>query len=338
MVPRTVWSLPSLLVAVLALDDVLPFNLGIPGQVFGAPPEVLGGRYRTAVCSPGRRVRTAGGLVLQTEHDLDLLASADIVMLPGTEPVVDVVADEVVDALRAAHARGARLASLCTGAFVLAATGLLDRRQGAPHWMYADELTRRHPAVDVRPEVLFIDDGSLLTSAGLAAGIDLCLHIVRADHGAEVANRCARYLVSAPHRSGGQAQYIDRPVAPLSTSGLATTQAWLLDRLHQDVTIDQMAAHAGMSRRSFTRRFRAETGTTPLQWLLTQRILLAQRLLETTDHGIEWIAQACGVRTGPMLRRHFRAVTGTTPVAYRQAFSHRSGIEGADTDTTRARP
>ncbi|WP_300008189.1 helix-turn-helix domain-containing protein [Pseudonocardia sp.] len=309
-------------VAVLAVEDVVPFNLGIPGQVFGAPASVLGDRYQHSVCAPGGRVRTSGGLVLQTEHGLDLLQRADLIILPGTDPITTEVPDEVLDSLRAAHGRGARLASLCTGAFILAATGLLDGRQAATHWFYAPELAARHPAIEVRPEVLFIDDGQLLTSAGLAAGIDLCLHIVRADHGAEVANRCARYLVAAPHRPGGQSQYIERPVSPALLNPLAATQTWLLDHLDRDVTINQMAGHAGMSRRSFTRRFRVETGTTPLQWLLDQRIMLARRLLETTDRSVDQVAEECGMRTGPMLRRHFRAVTGTTPTAYRQTFSH----------------
>lgn len=312
------------LVAVLALEGVVPFNLGVPGQVFGAPASVLGERYTPLVCSPDRRIRTCEGLVLHTEHGLELLASADLIVLPGTEPVATDVRADVLDALHAAHARGARLASLCTGAFVLAATGLLDGRRAATHWLYTDALAARHPAIDVQPEVLFIDDGQVLTSAGLAAGIDMCLHIVRSDHGAEVANRCARYLVAAPHRPGGQAQYIEAPMPSLSANPLAATQAWLLDHLARDMTINQMAAHAGMSRRSFTRRFRTETGTTPLQWLLDQRILLARRLLESTDRSIDQIAQDCGMRTGPMLRRHFRTVTGTTPTAYRQTFTHRS--------------
>ena len=252
---RTVQAMP-VFVAVLAVEDVVPFNLGIPGQVFGAPASVLGDRYQHSVCAPGGRVRTSGGLVLQTEHGLDLLQRADLIILPGTDPITTEVPDEVLDSLRAAHGRGARLVTLCTGAFILAATGLLDGRQAATHWFYASELAARHPAIDVRPEVLFIDDGQLLTSAGLAAGIDLCLHIVRADHGAEVANRCARYLVAAPHRPGGQSQYIERPVSPALLNPLAATQAWLLDHLDRDVTINQMAGHAGMSRRSFTRRFR----------------------------------------------------------------------------------
>lgn len=313
------------LVAVLALENVVPFNLGVPGQVFGAPTAELAGRYELLVCSPGRKVRTCEGLIVHTEHGLELLAAADLVILAGTAPVATDVRGDVLDALHAAYERGARLVSLCTGAFVLAAAGLLDGRRATTHWLYTDDLATRFPSIDVQPGVLFIDDGQLLTSAGLAAGIDLCLHIVRSDHGAEVANRCARYVVSAPHRPGGQAQYIEAPVPLLSIDPLAAAQGWMLDQLDQDISLDQMATHSGMSRRTFTRQFRNATGTTPLQWLLDQRILHARRLLECTDRSIDQVAADCGMHNGTSLRRHFRAVTGTTPSAYRETFTHRSG-------------
>ncbi|HEY2833820.1 MAG TPA: helix-turn-helix domain-containing protein [Sporichthyaceae bacterium] len=314
------------LVVVVALENVVPFNLGVPGQVFGAPTAELAARYELAVCSPGHKVRTCEGLIVHTEHGLEILTSADVIILAGTAPVAVDIRPDVRDALRAAYSRGARLVSLCTGAFVLAAAGLLDGRRATTHWLYSDELAARYPAIDVQPEVLFIDDGQVLTSAGLAAGIDLCLHIVRSDHGAEVANRCARYVVSAPHRPGGQAQYIEAPVPALSIDPLAATQAWMLDHLDQDLSLDRMATHAGMSRRSFTRRFRNETSTTPVQWLLDQRILHARRLLECTDRSVDQVAEDCGMHNGTALRRHFRSATGTTPSAYREAFTHRSQV------------
>lgn len=320
---HTLRAMPAL-VAVLALPNVVPFNLGVPGQVFGAPTAELAGRYELLVCSPGRKVRTCEGLILQTEHGLEVLARADLIILAGTAPVTVEVRPDVAGALHAAYARGARLVSLCTGAFVLAATGLLDGRRATTHWLYSEDLASRYPTIDVQPEVLFIDDGQVLTSAGLAAGIDLCLHIVRSDHGAEIANRCARYVVSAPHRPGGQAQYIEAPVPTVLVNPLAATQGWMLDHLDHDISLDDMAVHAGMSRRTFTRRFRSETGTTPLQWLLDQRILYARRLLESTDRSIDQVAESCGMRNGTMLRRHFRAVTGTTPSAYRETFTLRS--------------
>jgi transcriptional regulator GlxA family with amidase domain len=318
------------LVAVLALPDVVPFNLGVPGQVFGGPVAELIGCYELAICGPGRRVRTCEGFIVHAEHGLELLARADLVIVAGTDPVALEVRPDVLNALRAAYTRGARLISLCTGAFVLAAAGLLDGRRATTHWLYTDDLAARFPAIDVAPEVLFIDDGQVLTSAGLAAGIDLCLHIVRSDHGAEIANRCARYVVSAPHRPGGQAQYIEAPVPTLAMNPLVATQSWMLDHLDQDITLDQLATHAGISRRSFTRRFRSETSTTPLQWLLDQRILHARRLLECTDRSIDQVAEDCGMHNGTSLRRHFRTATGTTPSAYRETFTHRSSRSDAE--------
>jgi transcriptional regulator GlxA family with amidase domain len=212
------------------------------------------------------------------------------------------------------------MVTICTGAFVLAAAGLLDGRRATTHWYYAARLAERHPAITVEPDVLFVDEGEVMTSAGVAAGIDLCLHIVRCDHGADVANAAARRIVVAPHRSGGQAQFIDRPVAGPAGTTLAATRAWMLERLPDALTVADMAAHAGYSERTFARRFRAETGTTPLQWLLSQRVLEARRLLEECDLPVEAIAWRCGFGTAASLRDHFRRATATTPTAYRRAF------------------
>jgi transcriptional regulator GlxA family with amidase domain len=301
-------------VAVLAVPGVVAFDLATPCHVF----EIVRPRaYRVAVCGAGRV--SAGAFDIVPPHGLDVLRNADTVVVPG----VDVVEDfdpEVLDALRAAADRGARMVSICTGAFVLAAAGLLDGRRATTHWYYAARLAERHPAVTVEPDVLFVDEGAVLTSAGVAAGIDLCLHIVRSDHGAEVANAAARRIVVAPHRSGGQAQFIDRPVAGPAGTTLAATRAWMLERLPDALTVADMAAHAGYSERTFARRFRAETGTTPLRWLLAERVLAARRMLERTDAPVETVASACGFGTATGLREHFARACATTPTAYRAAF------------------
>jgi len=304
-------------VAVLALADVVAFDLSTPAQVFGNEPE----RYAFTACGVrAGRVPTTTGFALDVPRGLDALADADTILVPGLRPVQWPPPADALDALRAAHARGARVASICTGAFVLAHAGLLDGRRATTHWSYAAQLTERYPAITVDPGVLYVDEGDVLTSAGVAAGIDLCLHLVRRDHGAEVANAVARRIVVAPHRDGGQAQFVEAPVPVAEEHGLEPTRAWATQRLREPLTVAAMARHAACSERTFARRFRAETGTTPLQWLLGQRVLHARRLLEATDLPVEHVADAAGFGTAASLRAHFRRATATTPLAYRRTF------------------
>jgi transcriptional regulator GlxA family with amidase domain len=266
-------------------------------------------------------VATETGFDVLVPHGLEALDRADTVVVPGIGDRAWPIADAPLAALRAAAERGARVASICTGAFVLAAAGLLDGRRATTHWRYAERLAREFPAVAVDPDVLYVDEGDVLTSAGVAAGIDLCLHIVRRDHGARVANAVARRIVVAAHRGGGQAQFVERPLPDdAGGDGLAPTRAWMEERLAQSLTVEQMARHAGYSARSFARRFVAETGTTPLQWLIARRVAEAQRLLEGTDLAIEEVAARAGFGTAVGLRQHFARVAGTAPTAYRRAF------------------
>jgi transcriptional regulator GlxA family with amidase domain len=304
-------------VTVLALADVVAFDLSTPAQVFGNEP----GRYAFSTCAArAGSVPSTTGFAIDIPCGLEDVARADTLIVPGLRPTSWPPPAAVLDALRAAHARGARVASICTGAFVLAEAGLLDGRRATTHWAHADRLARRYPAVTVDPEVLWVDEGDVLTSAGVAAGIDLCLHLVRRDHGAEVANATARRIVVAPHRDGGQAQFLEAPLPAAGESGLAPTRAWALERLRAPLTVAEMARHAGCSDRTFARRFRAETGTTPLQWLLGQRVLHARRLLEATDLPVEDVADEAGFGTAASLRSHFRRSTATTPLAYRRTF------------------
>jgi transcriptional regulator GlxA family with amidase domain len=309
-------------VVALALPNVVAFDLSVPAQVFGREDE---GLYGFEACSlrPGK-VPTTTGFSLHVQRGLEALADADTVLVAGFSPTSRPPANEVLAALRAAHARGARVGSICTGAFALAHAGLLDGRRAATHWAYAERLAERFPAVEVDDLVLYIDEGDVVTSAGVAAGIDLCLHLVRRDHGVEAANAIARRIVVAPHRDGGQAQFVDAPLPPVAGRGLAPTRAWALDRLHEPLTVAAMAEHACCSERTFARRFRAETGTTPLQWLLRQRVLQARRLLEATDLPVEDVADRAGFGTATSLRSHFRRATATTPLAYRRTFRGRA--------------
>jgi transcriptional regulator GlxA family with amidase domain len=309
-------------VAALALPDVVAFDLSVPAQVFGREDE---GLYAFEACGvrPGK-VPTTTGFSLHLDRGLEALTEADTVLIAGFAPVSMPPPLAVVEALRAAHARGARVGSICTGAFALAHTGLLDGRRATTHWAYAERLAERHPAVQVDAGVLYIDEDDVVTSAGVAAGIDLCLHLVRRDHGVEAANAIARRIVVAPHRDGGQAQFVDAPLPPAAGRGLARTRAWTLHHLHEPLTVAAMARHAGVSERTFARRFRAETGTTPLQWLLRQRVLHARRLLEATDMPVEDVADRAGFGTATSLRSHFRRVTSTTPLAYRRTFRGRA--------------
>jgi transcriptional regulator GlxA family with amidase domain len=309
-------------VVALALPRVVAFDLSVPAQVFGRPDENL---YAFEACGlRAGKVPTTTGFSLHVERGLEALAEADTVLVPGFAPVSAPPPSRVLEALRAAHARGARIGSICTGAFALAHTGLLDGRRATTHWAYAERLAEWHPAVEVDARVLYIDEDDVVTSAGVAAGIDLCLHLVRRDHGVEAANAIARRIVVAPHRDGGQAQFVEAPLPPTAGRGFAATRAWALERLREPLTVAAMAAHAGCSERTFARRFRAETATTPLQWLLRQRVLHARRLLEATDLPVEDVADRAGFGTATSLRAHFRRATATTPLAYRRTFRGRA--------------
>jgi transcriptional regulator GlxA family with amidase domain len=248
------------------------------------------------------------------------IARADLVVVPSSDNLDANPHPELIEALRVARGRGVRVAALCTGAFVLAAAGLLDGRVATTHWMHADELARRYPEVDVRPGILYVDEGDVLTSAGKTAALDLCLHLVRRDLGAAAANGVARQLVVPAHRSGGQAQFIAAPSEPRRTHGLASTLDWARSRLDQPITVRDLAGHAGLSTRQLARRMHAELQAGPLHWLHQQRILRAQELLERTDASVEQIAVSCGMGTAATLRRHFRRVVGVSPTSYRATF------------------
>jgi transcriptional regulator GlxA family with amidase domain len=302
-------------VVALALPTVVAFDLSIGAQVFGYRGESAYD-FAVATATPGP-VPTTTGFALLVEAGLEALEQADTVLVPGYEETGRPLDPDVIGALRAADGRGARMVSICTGAFALARAGALDGRRATTHWSYTAQLAELFPSVTVEPDVLYVDEGRVLTSAGVAAGIDLCLHIVRRDFGTRLANAIARRIVVAPHRAGGQAQYVAQPVAAEPGGGLESTRSWALERLHEPLTVRRLAHHAGYSERSFARHFRAETGTTPLQWMVGQRVLEARRLLESTSLPIEIVAERCGFGTSASLREHFRRATGTTPSAYR---------------------
>ncbi|MFD8204686.1 helix-turn-helix domain-containing protein [Streptomyces sp. NPDC059701] len=310
-------------VALAVTDGMLHFELALAHEAFGsAPAGVPGPWYDVVVCGPGA-VR-AGRFGLEPDHGLDRLRHADTVIVPGWADVDEDPPAELVDAVRAAHEAGARVASLCTGAFVLAAAGLLDGLRATTHWAHTDVLAARYPRVKVDPDVLYVDNGSVLTSAGKAAAMDLCLHLVRLDHGSSVANTAARRLVVPPQRDGGQAQFVTTPVPAPDNHPLAELFPWVLERLDRPLTVEDLARRAGMSSRHLGRHFRAATGTTPLQWLLTQRIRHAQVLLETTDDSVDSVAEATGMGTATTLRRHFNRTVGVPPDTYRRTFRSRA--------------
>jgi AraC family transcriptional activator FtrA len=311
-------------VVVLGYDGMSPFELGVATEVFAlARPELdVAWWYSFELCAerPGR-LGALGGFAIEAPHGVEALARADTIIVPGSADVHGDPADAVLDALRAAHARGARLVSICSGAFVLAAAGLLDGLTAATHWRYAALLHSRFPRVDVDPDVLYRDHGQILTSAGTAAGIDLCLHIVRLDHGADIANRVARRMVIAPHRDGGQAQFIEQPV-PTTGNGdpIAGAIAHALDHLDEPLDVDALARVAHLSSRQFSRRFRAATGTSPARWLIEQRIHASLPLLEHDPRGIEALGSAVGFSSPASYRQHFRTIVGLSPAAYRERF------------------
>ncbi|POM25486.1 HTH-type transcriptional regulator CdhR [Actinomadura rubteroloni] len=309
-------------VAVLVVPPVVPFDVAIPAQVLGEASRDGRPLYDVLHCTatPGP-VETSVGYRLDIPHGLDILDTADTIIVPGTQRR-GLLDPSIAAALLRAAASGRRLVSICTGAFVLAAAGLLDGRPATTYWRRADEFASLYPSVRLDPSVLFVDDGDILTSAGLAAGIDLCLHLLRGDHGAAVANESARRVVVAPVRSGGQAQFI--PSAPVTGRTLADVQAWALTHLSDPLTIADLAAHARVSERTLTRRFRTETGQSPLQWLLARRVDRARELLETTDLPIEEIARTSGLGSGDSLRARFARHLGITPTAYRATFTHQT--------------
>jgi len=310
-------------VAVLAFDGVSPFELSVACEVFGFDRSDLGVPwYGFLVCAvEGRPVVSEVGFEIHTPHGLSDLRRADTVIVPARYTGDPTHYAELLDALRAAHRRGARVMSFCTGAFVLGDAGLLDGRRATTHWAYVDEFAARFPAVNLDPGVLYVDEGNVLTSAGTAAGIDLCLHVVRNDHGAAIANGVARRMVVPPHRDGGQAQYVDDPVPDGSGADLmGETMAWLQQHLSEPITVEELARRSAMSPRTFARRFRATTGTTPMRWVLRQRVLLAQRVLETTDEPVDRVAQLAGFGSPAALRQHFNRIVRTSPTSYRRAF------------------
>ncbi|HEX4221528.1 MAG TPA: helix-turn-helix domain-containing protein [Pseudonocardiaceae bacterium] len=308
-------------VVVLARPGVLPMELGLIHEMFGA----AGGRYEVITCAlkPGP-VRVDADFTIVVEHGPKALASADTVLVPAAHDPDDELLTTPLTGPLAAALRlirpGTRIASVCTGAFVLAAAGLLDGRPATTHWKSADVFRRAFPQVRLDPDVLYTDDGDVLTSAGEAAGIDLCLHLIRRDHGAAVAAEVARTSVVPPHRDGGQAQFIDRPIPKPDEASTATVRAWLLNHLDHQIDLDDLAHRAAMSKRTFTRRFRAETGLSPLRWLNQQRLAHARSLLESSDLAIDQVAERAGFGTGGSLRLHFQDTLGVSPTAYRATF------------------
>ncbi|MFH9609192.1 helix-turn-helix domain-containing protein [Streptomyces sp. NPDC017448] len=324
-------------VAVLLFSGGPIFESSIPLSVFGIDRQDAGvPRYRLLVCGGEEGpLRTTGGLELTAPYGLEAISRAGTVVVPAWRSITSPPPAEALEALRRAHEEGARIVGLCTGAFVLAAAGLLDGRPATTHWMYAPTLAKRYPSVHVDPRELFVDDGDVLTSAGTAAGIDLCLHIVRTDHGAEAAGALARRLVVPPRRSGGQERYLDRSLPEeIGSDPLAEVVAWALEHLHEQFDVETLAARAYMSRRTFDRRFRSLTGSAPLQWLITQRVLQAQRLLETSDYSVDEVAGRCGFRSPVALRGHFRRQLGSSPAAYRAAYRARRPQGGAESVAT----
>ncbi|MEU8765120.1 helix-turn-helix domain-containing protein [Streptomyces sp. NPDC048659] len=306
-------------VALAVTDGMLAYELSVALEIFGSDlSHVVDPWYDFTLCGPAP-VRV-GRFLVAPDHGLDGLARADTVIVPGWADTDLAPPAELVDAVRAAHRSGARVASLCTGAFVLGAAGLLDGRRSTTHWAHTRELARRHPATTVDPDVLYVDNGDVLTSAGKAAAMDLCLHLVRLDHGAAGANRIARRLVTPPHRDGGQAQFIATPLPAPDNHPLAELLPWVLERLDRALTVEDLARRAGMSSRHLARHFKRITGTTPLRWLHTQRIRHAQELLETTGATVDAIAEATGMGTATTLRRHFQRSVGVAPDAYRRTF------------------
>jgi len=316
-------------VAVPVLDGMPLFDIGVAGEVFGMPrPDVLSRPYVVQTCGVGDGPLRTQGAVLTVVPDagLDAVRAAETVVVPALSSIDAEVPEVLVDALREAAGRGARIASVCTGAFALAAAGLLDGRRATTHWMHAGVLASRYPAVGVDARVLYVVDGPVATSAGTAAGIDLCLELLRRDHGSAAAAEVARRLVVPPHRQGGQAQYVSTPLPDQADTSLAPLLDWARSHLDRPLTLSLLARQAGTTSRTLTRRFSGEVGLPPLQWLTSERVRRARQLLEDSDISVEEVAAACGLGTAANLRVHFVRQTGTTPSGYRSLFSPPASI------------
>lgn len=310
-------------IAVVAFDQINPFHLSVPCLVFGEEqPSAELPPCEVRVCTPGAApITTTAGFTISTGHGLDEVAGASMVIVPSWPDPELPAPPDIIEAVRAAHDSGARVVGLCLGAFVVADTGLLANRPAATHWKWADVFARRFPDVLLDRESLYVDDGDIVTSAGTTAALDTCLHLLRRQHGAELANRVARRLVTPPHREGGQAQFIEHPLpATGSQHPLTATLHWAIEHLADDLTVDTLATHANMSRRTFTRHFRKTVGTSVTAWIATQRIAMAQRLLETSDSTIDRIVDRSGFGSSVTMREQFARTLGTTPSTYRKTF------------------
>lgn len=316
-------------VAILAYDGMSGFESGLAAEIFGMTElsELFSAGlqrpwYSVKLCSQEPELRMLGGATVRTSYDLGDLAHADTVVIPSVRDVTQPCSPELLEAIRTADRRDARLVSICSGAFALAAAGVLDGRKATTHWMYADRLRQCYPDIDIDPAPLYVDNGRVLTSAGCAAGLDLCLHIVRSDYGARVANDVARRMVVSPHRAGGQAQYIEAPVPePADDGRIAAGMDWAITHLDSTITLDEMAAQSAMSRRSYLRQFAKATGTTPIKWLIEQRIQASLALLESSSLSVEQIASRVGFESPVTFRHHFVRQMRTTPSDYRSAFT-----------------
>ncbi|MES2947982.1 MAG: transcriptional regulator FtrA [Pseudomonadota bacterium] len=315
----------SHLVVALAYDQLCTFEFGCVVEVFGLPrPELDVNWYQFGVCASSQRnLRASGGLIVRAPHSLALMDSADTIVIPGWGNLAAPPPRQLLNALRKAHARGARIASICTGVFLLAATGLLDGKSATTHWKFTEDLARRYPAVDVLPDALYVDEGSVLTSAGSAAGLDMMLHMVRSDFGTKVANSVARRLVIPPHRDGGQAQFIPRPVQRPEERQLSKLMERIRRKPADEYSLDKMAALSSLTTRTLQRQFRSNTGMTPIEWVVQERVSVAKELLETSKASISSIVATTGFGSEESLRRHFRRIVGIPPLAYRDRFSKR---------------
>ncbi|MEP6477805.1 MAG: helix-turn-helix domain-containing protein [Rhodoglobus sp.] len=310
-------------VVLLAIPGTAPFEYGVVCEVFGIDRADSGGPtfdFTIATAEPGP-VRTSLGYDMIINNDLSPAADADLIAVPAH--TIEAIDERYLEVIRAAEARGAWVLSVCSGAFALAQAGILDGRRATTHWMHTDRLSGQYPGIEVDPDVLFVEDRKVVTSAGTAAGIDAALHIVRKEHGAAAANVIARRMVVPPQRDGGQSQYIETPIAECKSDSFAIVTQWMMENLAENLTIDQLARKALMSSRTFARRFRADIGTTPAAWLNRQRIIRAQNMLESTDSGLETIAQETGFGTAAVMRHHFLKVLQTTPTSYRRTFGER---------------
>lgn len=320
---NSVQKLANPLVAAVAYDGLCTFELGVAVEIFGLPRPEMGKnwyQFEVAGIDPGE-MRALGGLRVVVDGGIDTIERAGTIIIPGWRGATEPVPDTLIEALRKAHANGARVLSICSGVFVLAAAGLLTGRRATTHWRYTDLLTQRYPEIVVEPDVLYVDEGDVMTSAGSAAGIDLCLHLIRRDHGMKAANMVARRLVVPPHRDGGQAQFIERAVPSIhESSRLGPLLDHMREKIDGDFSVAGMARHVGMSTRTFLRRFEAATGTTPAKWLLAARLEKARHLLESSTMNIEQVAMASGFGSAATLRHHFRRQLSTTPKAYREMF------------------